>query len=47
MRGGLVINVIFGINWIYYGPKEILCTIGEYSYFGLLSSFVLSMDEVL
>ena len=34
----------FSFKWIYYGPQEIYWTIGEYSYFGLFSSSIISKD---
>ena len=39
-------NGNLGLIWRYYDSKGILWNIGKYSYFGLLSSCILSKDKL-
>ena len=47
MRVGVARNDTLGPKWIYYVPKGILWTIGQYTYFGLLYSCILLEDKCL
>ena len=45
--GFVAINVFFGLKLRLCGPNEDFCTIGGYSYFGLLFYYILSKDRGL
>ena len=41
VRGSVAINDIFGLKWRHSGLKGGILDYGEYSYFGLLSYYML------
>ena len=45
MRGIVAINGIFSLKWRYYGLQDILWTIGYYSHFGIIPSYIPSINK--